>query len=59
MAITVIAILASVVPPGGVTRVWIFEGKLAIGTVAFVGSAWVVYRRKTTGAARQPVHQMS
>jgi glutamate:GABA antiporter len=45
LAVTLIAILASVVPPGGVTHVWIFESKLAIGTVAFVGSAWVVYRR--------------
>ena len=45
LGITVIAIVASIVPPGGVTSVWIFEGKLAIGTVAFVGSAWVVYRR--------------
>ena len=59
MAVTVIAILASVVPPGGVTNVWIFEGKLAIGTVAFVGSAWFVYRRKASVAALQPVHRMS
>jgi len=57
--VTVIAILASVVPPGGVTNVWIFEGKLAIGTVAFVGSAWFVYRRKASVAALQPVHRMS
>jgi amino acid transporter len=59
MAITLIAILASVVPPGGITNVWIFEGKLALGTVASVASAWFVYRRQFTVAARQPVHRMS
>jgi amino acid transporter len=45
LAVTLIAILASVVPPGGVNHVWVFEGKLAVGTMAFIGSAWVVYRR--------------
>jgi amino acid transporter len=57
LAITVIAILASVVPPGGVNNVWVFEVKLAVGTMAFIGSAWLVYRRHA--AARQPAHQMS
>ncbi len=56
LAITLIAILASVVPPGGVNNVWVFEGKLAIGTMAFIGSAWLVYRR---AGVPQPVHQMS
>jgi glutamate:GABA antiporter len=56
LTVTLTAILASVVPPGGVTHVWIFESKLAIGTVAFIGSGWVVYRR---AAGRQPAPQMS
>jgi amino acid transporter len=59
LAVTVIAILVSIVPSGGITNVWIFEGKLAIGTVAFVGSAWVVYSRRASAAAPQTVHQMS
>jgi len=59
LAITLIAIAASIVPPGGVTNVWIFESKLAIGTVAFVGSAWVVYSRRASAGAPQPAHQMS
>jgi amino acid transporter len=50
MAITVLAILCSVVPTGEITNVWLFEGKLAAGTAAVIGSAWLVYRR---AAARQ------
>jgi amino acid transporter len=43
--VTVIAILAALVPPGGITNVWIFEGKLGIGTAAGIASAWTIYRR--------------
>lgn len=43
--VTLLAILCALVPPGGVTNVWIFEGKLAIGTAAGIASAWVIYRR--------------
>lgn len=57
LAITVMAILASVVPPGGVNNVWVFEGKLAMGTIAFIGSAWLVYRRRAS--VRQPALHMS
>jgi len=45
-AMTVLALLCTVVPPGEVTNVWLFEGKLAAGTLAIVGSAWLVYRRE-------------
>jgi hypothetical protein len=43
--------------PGGITNVWIFEGKLALGTTAFVGSAWV--QGLSTVARPLPVHRMS
>lgn len=43
-AMTVMALLCSVVPPAEITKVWLFEGKLAAGTLAIVGSAWLVYR---------------
>ncbi len=43
--VTLIAILCAVVPPGGVTHVWIFEGKLALGTAASIVSGWLLYRR--------------
>jgi amino acid transporter len=43
--VTLLAILCAVVPSGGVTNVLIFEVKLAIGTAAGIGSAWIIYRR--------------
>jgi glutamate:GABA antiporter len=45
-AITVLAMFCSVVPPAEITNVWLFEDKLAAGTLAAVGSAWLVYRRR-------------
>jgi amino acid transporter len=44
-AVTLLAIVCSIVPPEGV-RVWLFEAKLAAGTAAVIGSAFVVYRRQ-------------
>lgn len=44
-AMTVLALFCSVVPPTEITNAWLFEGKLAAGTLAVVGSAWLVYRR--------------
>ncbi len=43
-AVTLIAIVAGVVPPGGVTHIWIFEGKLALGTIGTIGAGWLIYR---------------
>jgi amino acid transporter len=45
-AMTAMALFCSVVPPAEITNVWLFEGKLAAGTLAVVVSAWLVYRRK-------------
>ena len=50
-AITAIAILCSVVPTAEITNVWLFECKLAAGTIAVVASAWLVYRRSTRRSA--------
>jgi glutamate:GABA antiporter len=44
-AITLLAILSSIVPTAEITNVWLFEGKLAVGTVAVIASAWLVYHR--------------
>jgi len=44
-AITLLAILCSLVPTAAIDNVWLFEGKLAAGTFAVVASAWLVYRR--------------
>jgi amino acid transporter len=43
-AITVLALLCSVVPPDEITNLWLSEAKLAGGTLAVVVSAWLVYR---------------
>ena len=45
-AVTVMAILCAVIPTDDITNVWLFEGKLAAGTIAVIGSAWFVYRRR-------------
>jgi amino acid transporter len=44
--VTMLAILCAIVPTADVANVWLFEGKLAIGTLAVIGSAWIVYRRR-------------
>ncbi|MGA2599444.1 MAG: APC family permease [Bryobacteraceae bacterium] len=46
-AISVMALVCSVVPTAEIHNVWLFEGKLAIGTLAVIASAWLVYRRHT------------
>jgi hypothetical protein len=47
VAITLLAIMCSVVPTEAIANVWVFEGKLAAGTLAVVASAWLVYRRRS------------
>ena len=42
--VTVLVVLFSVVPTAEITNVWLFESKLAIGTFATIGTAWLVYR---------------
>jgi hypothetical protein len=46
-----------VVPTEEITNIWLFEGKLAAGTLAVVGSAWLVYRghaNRGGGGLRSP-----
>jgi len=45
LAVTVLALLCSVVPPTEITNVLLFESKLTVGTLAVVISGWLVYRR--------------
>jgi len=45
-AVTLLAIVCSVIPPAG-TKVWLFEGKLAVGTVAVIASAFWIYQRRS------------
>ena len=50
LAVTVLALFCSVVPPTGVPDVWVYEGKLVAGTLTVVFSAWIVYRRSKRAA---------
>ena len=44
--VTLLTILCAIVPTADIANVWLFEGKLAVGTLAVIGSAWLVYRRR-------------
>jgi amino acid transporter len=46
-AVVVLTIVCAVIPPAEIANVWLFEGKLAVGTVAVIGSAWMLYRRRS------------
>jgi APA family basic amino acid/polyamine antiporter len=43
-SITALAILCSIVPSGEIHNVWLFEFKLAVGTIAVIASGWWIYR---------------
>ena len=47
-AVTVLAIVCSVIPTAAIENVAVFETKLAVGTAAVIGSAWLLYRRAAT-----------
>lgn len=49
--ITCLAIVCAVAPTGEISNVWLFESKLAAGTLAVIASAWMVYRRTRKRAA--------
>jgi amino acid transporter len=44
-AVSLLAIACSIVPPPEVTKVFLFEAKLALGTAAAIASGWLLYRR--------------
>lgn len=41
--VAVLALLCSVAPTASITNVWLFEGKIAVVTLAVIASAWLVY----------------
>ena len=44
MTTTLIVLACSAIPTGSVGSVWLFEAKLAAGTLGMIGSAWLIYR---------------
>ena len=51
MAMTGLTIVSSAIPTGEVRNIWLFEGKLLAGTALMIGSAWLVYRRRSRSAS--------
>ena len=45
VAVTILAIVCSVVPTADMTNVWLFEAKIALGTLAAIASGWLLFRR--------------
>jgi amino acid transporter len=45
IGMTLLAIVCSVIPTGEIHNVWLFEFKLAAGTVAMVAAGWLIYRK--------------
>jgi APA family basic amino acid/polyamine antiporter len=43
--VTVLAVVCSVVPTEQVTNIFLFEVKIAIGTIAVIATGWLVYRQ--------------
>jgi len=50
-AITIMALVCAVAPTAEIKNVWLFESELGAGTLAVVGSAWLVYRGRRTDLA--------
>jgi len=47
-AVTALAIVCSVVPTADMTNVWLFETKIALGTLAAIASGWLIYVRRAS-----------
>ncbi|HLJ18292.1 MAG TPA: hypothetical protein VKV15_27625 [Bryobacteraceae bacterium] len=48
LGVTLFCLVCSAMPPTEVENVWLFEAKLALGTVAMIGSGLVLYARGRT-----------
>jgi amino acid transporter len=53
-AVTTLTILCAVVPTAEIRSVWLFEGKLAAGTLAVIGAGWLLYRRALNQGPSSP-----
>lgn len=45
LGVTVFCLVCSIIPTSEVKNVWLFEGKLALGTAAMIGSGLLLYAR--------------
>ncbi len=44
LLVTAIAMIASLIPPGDVRSVWLFEIKLVVGCAVLVAAAWLTFQ---------------
>lgn len=51
--VTVLAMVCSVIPTGETQNVWLFEAKIALGTIGAVASGWLLFRRAKVNPAAQ------
>lgn len=51
-AVTFTVIVLSVIPTDEVSKVWLFEAKLFIGTAVMIAGAWLIYRRHAARSSR-------
>jgi hypothetical protein len=49
MVVTIVSIVVSLIPPGDVRSVWLFEFKLLAGSAALIVAARIMFRIKWTG----------
>jgi len=54
LAVTFFCLVCSVMPTAEVKNVWLFEGKLALGTAAMIGSGLLLYARGRARANATP-----
>ena len=55
IAVTLLAVVCSAVPTADISNVWVFEGKIVVGALAVIASAWFVYSRKKPAFTPEPL----
>jgi amino acid transporter len=58
LAVTLFCLICSVIPTAEVKNVWLFEGKLALGTAAMIGSGLILYARGRARSSATPAPPM-
>lgn len=53
LSVTLFCLACSVMPTSDVKKLWLFEGKLALGTIAMVGSGLLLYARGRASAKKR------
>jgi hypothetical protein len=53
-AVTIFCLVCSIIPTADVHNIWLYEGKLAIGTIGMIGSGLFLYARRSRSLAPKP-----